>query len=86
MHWFRQLAEMYSERDIPLYHAEVYADIRVKLSAQGEYLGAEAARRKVVIPITEQSASRTSAVQPHPLCDILGYLAVCGASVLVAVF
>ncbi len=30
--------------------------------------------RRTIIPATEDSASRTSGVMPHPLCDQLGYL------------
>lgn len=75
MHWLRQLLEMYSEHDIPLYHDYLYTDICVELSNGGDFLGAKRSRIKTLVPITEKSAARTSGLCPHPLCDRLFYVA-----------
>ncbi len=75
MHWLRQLAELYCEKDLPLFHDELMTDIEVTLSYDGRLIKAEHKRLKTIIPVTEKSAVRTSALQPHPLCDRLDYVA-----------
>lgn len=75
MHWLEQLAELYCAEDLPLFHDEVYSEIELSLSRSGELLGARRGRLRTLIPVTELSATRTNAVQPHPLSDILGYVA-----------
>lgn len=71
MHWFEQLYRLYGERDIPLFHEWVYADILVDITASGEFASAAARRERTLIPVTEASASRTVNIAPHPLCDAL---------------
>lgn len=75
MHWFERLSEMYSDSDTPLYHGEISTDICVYLSADGEFLGAEMSALRIIAPVTEDSAVRTSGAAPHPLHDRLKYLA-----------
>lgn len=75
MHWFERLSEMYSDRDIPLYHGEISTDICVHLSKSGDFLGAEMSALRIIAPVTEDSAVRTSGAAPHPLHDRLKYLA-----------
>ena len=61
----------------PISHVVTRADIEVTLDLEGNFISATAvdkAEPKIIIPATEQSAGRTSAPEPHPLCEQLGYL------------
>lgn len=64
---------------LPLFHSTANAQITVIIDENGKFLNAELVDKKdnyTVIPVTKQSASRTSTtVAPHPLCDNLKYLA-----------
>ena len=64
----------------PLFSTNATARIEITLSERGEFVSASAINKNdcnTLIPITEDSASRTStAVFPHPLCDQLGYVAL----------
>ncbi|MCD7735065.1 MAG: type I-C CRISPR-associated protein Cas8c/Csd1 [Clostridiales bacterium] len=54
------------------------ADIEITLDQDGCFLSARAVEKtepKIIIPVTEDSAGRTSAPCAHPLCDLLVYLA-----------
>lgn len=59
----------------PLGHLVTRASILITLSAQGDFISAEKFDQKIIIPVTENSAGRTSAPAPHPLCDQVGYIA-----------
>ena len=51
--------------------------LEITLDADGKFESAAEVDKtecKTIIPATEDSASRTSGVMPHPLCDQLGYL------------
>ena len=74
MHWFEHLASLYSERDIPLYHTMMFTDLEICLDKNGRLIGITSQRLPTVIPVTESSMSRTSAVCPHPLSDRLRYV------------
>lgn len=63
---------------LPLFHMTVTAQITVTIDQDGNFMNAElvdASNKLTIIPITEKSASRTSQIEPHPLCDNLRYLA-----------
>lgn len=62
---------------LPLFHTTVTAQITVTIDHDGVFLRAErvADEDKItIIPVTEESAVRTSDVEAHPLCDNLKYL------------
>ncbi|MCD8144467.1 MAG: type I-C CRISPR-associated protein Cas8c/Csd1 [Oscillospiraceae bacterium] len=64
----------------PLGYITTRADIEITLDQDGHFLSARAVEKtepKIVIPVTEDSAGRTSAACAHPLCDQLAYLAPC---------
>lgn len=59
-------------------HMTANAQLEITVTAQGAFHGATAVAKEngaTMIPITEKSASRSSGVAPHPLCDTLSYLA-----------
>lgn len=61
----------------PIGHIITTADIVVTLSIKGDFISAEdisKEKRKIIIPVTETSAGRTSGMAPHPLCDQLKYI------------
>lgn len=65
---------------LPIAHSTQNADIEVSINIDGEFEGSTAVLgkgkdKKTLIPVTESSASRSSGVAPHPLCDKLQYLA-----------
>lgn len=62
----------------PLYHSSAMADIEVTITSNGTFVTAaliEKENKFTVIPVTEESNSRTANVAPHPLFDTLLYLA-----------
>lgn len=62
----------------PISHIMVRAQIEITLDQGGNFVTARVVDKnepKIAIPVTEESAGRTSAPCPHPLCDQLGYLA-----------
>lgn len=65
---------MYCERDLPLFHTQVYTDIEVDIVG-GSFMGARLKRLKTLVPMTEASAARTSAPIPHCLSDNIAYVA-----------
>lgn len=59
----------------PVSHILTGAQIVITLDADGHFITAsETDGKKIIIPVTEESAGRTSAPCAHPLCDQLGYL------------
>ena len=62
---------------LPPFHTTVTAQITVTISESGEFQDAKLVENEdklTIIPVTENSASRTSTVVPHPLCDNIKYL------------
>ncbi len=62
----------------PIAHMNVNAQLEVTLNLQGVFLGARSIPREdavTLIPVTEASASRSSGIAPHALCDNLSYVA-----------
>lgn len=60
----------------PLYHSSALADIEITITENGKFLGAsliEKEDRFTIIPVTEESNSRTNGMCPHPLCDNLQF-------------
>lgn len=63
---------------LPMAHSTQNAQIEVVLSWDGNFLSAKMLSKEetvTIIPVTEDSATRSSGVAPHPLCDKLQYLA-----------
>ncbi len=63
---------------LPLFHTTVNAQITVTIDKNGEFMHADLVHKDdmlTIIPVTEESGSRTSGKAPHPLCDNLRYLA-----------
>lgn len=60
----------------PVGHIVTKAQIEITIDAQGHFVDAKAADKdqKIIIPVTEESAGRTSSPAAHALCDQLGYL------------
>lgn len=60
----------------PYCHSDRPVHIEIVLDGEGNFLDAyQVALENTIIPITEQSAGRTSKAVPHPLCDKLQYVA-----------
>lgn len=64
---------------LPVSHSTANAQIEVTLSEEGEFLSATRIENKedsvTIIPVTEDSGSRSSGIAPHPFADKLIYLA-----------
>lgn len=61
----------------PVSHIMARAQIEITLDQDGRFVSARAMDKdapKNIIPVTEESAGRTSAPCAHPLCDQLGYV------------
>ena len=58
----------------PVGHIIANAKIEVTIDRKGNFVSAQKVEKKIIIPVTEESAGRTSAPSPHPICDNLGYL------------
>lgn len=74
-----RLAGIYQEGKEPLApigHIVTKAQIEITITADGRFSAARPADKdmKIIIPVTEESAGRTSSPAAHPLCDQLGYL------------
>lgn len=62
----------------PLAHMNATAQIEITLDGQGNFLGAGVLAKEdglTLIPVTENSAGRSSGAAPHALCDTLSYIA-----------
>lgn len=88
MNWLQSLAATYETcADVvvprgsllwPISHVVKRAHVEIVLDAAGCYRRARQlvwSESPTVIPVTEDSAGRTSGMAPHPLCDELGYCA-----------
>lgn len=63
---------------LPVAHSTQNAQITVTIYKTGEFVSAETVSKadaKTLIPVTEDSSSRTSGTAPHPLNDKLEYVA-----------
>ncbi|MCH5200182.1 MAG: type I-C CRISPR-associated protein Cas8c/Csd1 [Oscillospiraceae bacterium] len=63
---------------LPVFHTTVKAQITVTLTPDGEFYRADRVSGDdslTVIPVTDESASRTAGIAANPLCDNLKYLA-----------
>ncbi len=63
---------------LPIAHSTQNAQVEVVLDVYGNYLRSrtlDKSEETTIIPVTEDSASRSSGIAPHPLCDKLQYVA-----------
>jgi CRISPR-associated protein Csd1 len=63
---------------LPIAHSTANAQIEIKLDMDGTFISAAEVGKEdalTVIPVTEDSATRSSGIAPHPLCDKLCYIA-----------
>lgn len=63
---------------LPIAHSTQNAQIEIAINLKGEFQSArkvEKAEAVTIIPVTEDSGSRSSGIAPHPLCDKLCYIA-----------
>lgn len=63
---------------LPIAHSTQNAQIEVTINEKGEFLRARALEKDeavTIIPVSEDSATRSSGIAPHPLCDKLIYIA-----------
>lgn len=64
---------------LPISHSTFNAQIEVTLDADGNFVDAKKLEKGndavTIIPVTEDSAARSSGIAPHPLCDKLCYIA-----------
>ena len=61
----------------PIAHIVTKANIEIVLDIEGNFVSAvelDKNEPKIIIPVTEDSAGRTSKANAHPLCDNLGYI------------
>ena len=62
----------------PIAHSTQNAQLEITIDMQGNFRRAELVEKVnavTMIPVTEDSASRSSGIAPHPLCDKLVYVA-----------
>ena len=64
---------------LPISHSTFNAQIEVTVDVDGNFRKAEKLDKGknvvTIIPVTEDSAARSSGIAPHPLCDKLCYIA-----------
>lgn len=69
---------------LPISHSTFNAQIEVAIDLNGNFRQADKVKKEkesqgsdvvTIIPVTEDSASRSSGIAPHPLCDKLCYIA-----------
>lgn len=64
---------------LPISHSTFNAQIEVVIDENGNFVDARKLEKGsdavTIIPVTEDSASRSSGIAPHPLCDKLCYIA-----------
>ncbi len=86
MSWIHKLYETYeqcagalqfsSKPPLPVSHTNQQAHIEITIDIKGNFLRAVAlSREETLLPVTEDSASRTSNEAPHPLSDKIQYCA-----------
>ncbi len=64
---------------LPISHSTFNAQIEVRIDVDGNFIDAKKVEKGkdaiTIIPVTEDSAARSSGIAPHPLCDKLCYIA-----------
>lgn len=63
---------------LPIAHSTQNAQIEVVINGEGNFLSARTLGKEetvTIIPVTEDSATRSNGITPHPLCDKLQYVA-----------
>jgi CRISPR-associated protein Cas8c/Csd1, subtype I-C/DVULG len=63
---------------LPIAHSTAQAQIEILLDVSGVFLTAKKVEKEdavTIIPVTENSNTRSSGITPHPLCDKLCYVA-----------
>lgn len=64
---------------LPISHSTFNAQIEMTIDIEGNFQEAETLEKGrnvvTIIPVTEDSAARSSGIAPHPLCDKLCYIA-----------
>ena len=64
---------------LPISHSTFNAQIELTIDEDGNFRGAKKLEKGkdavTIIPVTEDSAARSSGIAPHPLCDKLCYIA-----------
>ena len=63
---------------LPIAHSTQNAQIEIALNGDGDFIRARVLEKDeavTIIPVTEDSATRSSGIAPHPLCDKLQYIA-----------
>ena len=89
MSWFKNLAETYENvseivgiRDdlgnilLPIYHMAANTDICVTIDGDGNFRRADESKENIIVPCTEDSASRANNPSPHPLHEQVDFLAL----------
>lgn len=69
--------KVFDEPLAPVGHIITKAELEITLTAEGNFVSVDRVEKgdaKTIIPVTEESAGRTSGICAHPLCDNLGYL------------
>ncbi|MDO4444774.1 MAG: type I-C CRISPR-associated protein Cas8c/Csd1 [Bacillota bacterium] len=88
MSWQNELYQIYEnnygkvDEEVPLqpiFHSAVKAQVEITVSEKGEFCSAVSIMDKTdadtVIPVTEDSGTRSSGIAPHPFADKLLYIA-----------
>lgn len=91
MGWMQALYETYEQSKrlvgivddsgkvlLPIAHSTQNAQLEVVINLNGDYQSAKRVEKisaVTIIPVTEDSGSRSSGIAPHPLCDKLCYVA-----------
>ena len=63
---------------LPESHLTISAEIEIRISITGDFISArrlDKSEQLTIVPVTEDSASRSSGIAPMPLCDKLSYIA-----------
>ncbi len=91
MGWMKELSDTYDNCShmvgvedetgnilLPVAHSTQNAQVEVVIDLKGNFIKAEEIPKDeavTIIPVTEDSGSRSSGIAPHPLCDKLIYVA-----------
>lgn len=63
---------------LPVSHSTAQAQIEITIDTDGNFINADTVAKEfsdTIIPVTEDSCTRSSGIAPHPLCDKLCYIA-----------
>ena len=90
MSWMEELYQVYERHQdrigyekthdailLPIYHSTANAQVEVTIDAEGNFRSAKTVDKEdavTIIPVTMDSAARSSGIAPHPLCDKLIYI------------